>query len=94
MPGIIISSEELIAFQLCWRRLLRVPWIASRLNQSIVKNINPEYALEGLKLKLQYFGLLLQRGNRSQSFPWKRLMRERLKANGEGGCQGENEMVR
>ena len=50
------------AFELwCWRRLLRVPWIARRSNQSILKEINPEYSLEGLmlKLKLQYFGLLL-----------------------------------
>ena len=42
--------------QQCWRRLLRVPWIARRLNQSILKEINPEYSLEGLMLKLQYFG--------------------------------------
>ena len=47
----------------CWRRLLRVPWTARRSNQSIVKEINPECSLEGLmlKLKLQYFGHLLQR---------------------------------
>ena len=52
------------AFQLwCWRRLLRVPWTARRSNQSILKEINPEYSLEGLilKLKLQYFGHLIQR---------------------------------
>ena len=52
------------AFELrCWRRLLRVPWTASRFNQSILKDINPEYSLEGLmlKLKLQYFGYLMQR---------------------------------
>ena len=52
------------AFELwCWRRLLRVPWIARRSNQSILKEINPEYPLEGLmlKLKLQYFGHLMQR---------------------------------
>ena len=50
------------AFELwCWRRLLRVPWIARRFNQSILKEISPEYSLEGLmlKLKLQYFGLLM-----------------------------------
>ena len=54
------------AFELwCWRRLLRVPWIARRSNQSILKEINPEYSLEGLmlKLKLQYFGHLMQRAN-------------------------------
>ena len=47
----------------CWRRLLRVPWTARRSNQSILKEINPEYSLEGqmLKLKLQYFGYLIQR---------------------------------
>ena len=50
------------AFELwCWRRLLRVPWTERRSNQSILKEINPEYSLEGLmlKLKLQYFGLLM-----------------------------------
>ena len=52
------------AFELsCWRRLLRVPWTARRSNQSILKGINPEYSLEGLKLKLQYFGHLMQRAN-------------------------------
>ena len=54
------------AFELwCWRRLLRVPWIARRSNQSILKEINPEISLEGLmlKLKLQYFGHLMQRAN-------------------------------
>ena len=47
----------------CWRRLLRVPWTARRSNQSILKDINPEYSLEGLmlKLKLQYFGHLMRR---------------------------------
>ena len=52
------------AFELrCWRRLLRVPWTARRSNQSILKEIHPEYSLEGLmlKLKLQYFGHLRRR---------------------------------
>ena len=52
------------AFELwCWRRLLRVPWTARRSNQSILKEIDPEYSLKGLmlKLKLQYFGHLMQR---------------------------------
>ena len=52
------------AFELwCWRRLLRVPWTARRSTQSILKDISPEYSLEGLmlKLKLQYFGHLMQR---------------------------------
>ena len=55
---------DLAAFELqCWRRLLRVPWTARRSNQSILKEINPEYPVEGLmlKLKLQYFGHLMQR---------------------------------
>ena len=54
------------AFELwCWRRLLRVPWTARRSNQSILKEISPEYPLEGLmlKLKLQYFGHLIWRPN-------------------------------
>ena len=54
------------AFKLwCWRRLLRVPWTARRSKQSILKEINPEYPLEGLmlKLKVQYFGHLMQRAN-------------------------------
>ena len=45
----------------CWRRLLRVPWTARRSNQSILKEVNPEYSLEGLMLKLQYFGHLMWR---------------------------------
>ena len=51
------------AFELwCWRRLLRVPWIARRLNQSVLKEINPEYSLEGLmmKLKVYYFDHLIR----------------------------------
>ena len=54
------------AFELwCWKRLLRVPWTARRSNQSILKEISPEYSLEGLMLmlKLQYFGHLIQRTN-------------------------------
>ena len=54
------------AFELwCWRRLLRVPWAARRSNQSILNEINPEYSLEGLmlKLRLQYFGLLMRRAD-------------------------------
>ena len=49
----------------CWRRFLRVPWTARRSNQAILKEINPEYSLEGLtlKLKLQHFGHLMQRVN-------------------------------
>ena len=52
------------AFKLwCWRRLLRVPWTARRSNQSILKEISPECSLEGLMLKLQYFGHLMQRAD-------------------------------
>ena len=52
------------AFKLwCWRRLLRVPWSARRSNQSILKEINPEYSLEGLMLTLQYLGRLMRRAD-------------------------------
>ena len=55
------EHQRIDAFELCcWRRLLRVPWTARRSKQSILKEINPEYSLEGLKLKLQYFGHLMQ----------------------------------
>ena len=63
-PKSRLSAEELMFFQLwCWRRFLRVPWTARRSNQSILKEINSEYSLEGLmlKLKLQYFGHLQRR---------------------------------
>ena len=56
--------QRIDAFELlCWRRVLRVLWTARRSNQSILKEVNPEYSLEGLmlKLKLQYFGHLIQR---------------------------------
>ena len=58
------ECQRIDAFKLwCWRRLYRVPWTARRSNQSILKEISPEYSLEGLmlKLKLQYFGHLMQR---------------------------------
>ena len=70
----------------CWKRLLRVPWIARRLNQSILREINPEYSLKGLmlKLKLQYLGHLMWKLTH-----WKRpWCWERLKAGGEGGDRG------
>ena len=59
-------KKKIDAFELwCWRRLLRVPWTARRSNQSILKEISPEYSLEGLmlKLRLQYFDHLMQRAN-------------------------------
>ena len=56
------DGRRIEAFELrCWRRLLRVPWTARRSYQAILKEINPEYSLEGLKLKLQYFGHLMAR---------------------------------
>ena len=58
------EPQRIDAFELwCWRRLLRVPWTARRLDQSILKEIHPEYSLEGLmlKLKLQYFGYMVRR---------------------------------
>ena len=58
------EHQRIDAFELwCWRRLLRIPWTARRSNQSILKEISPEYSLEGLmlKLKLQYFGYLMRR---------------------------------
>ena len=73
------------AFELwCWRRLLRVPWTARRSSQSILKEINPEYSLEGLMLKLQYFGHLMQRADSLE----KTLMLGRLQAGGEGDDRG------
>ena len=60
------EHQKIDAFKLwCWRRRLRVPWTARRSNQSILKEINPEYSLEGsmLKLKLQYFGHLMWRAD-------------------------------
>ena len=58
-----MSAEELMLKLWYWRILLRVPWIARRSNQSIIKEISPEYSLEGLTLKLkrQYFGHLMRR---------------------------------
>ena len=75
------------AFELwCWRRLLRVPWTARRSNQSIVKEISPEYSLEGLvlKLKLQYFDHLMRRIG---SFE-KTLMLGKIEAGREGDDRG------
>ena len=77
------ECQRIDAFELwCWRRLLRVPWTARRSIQSILREISPEYSLEGLmqKLKLQYFGHLTH---------WKRpWCLTRLKAGGEGADKG------
>ena len=72
------------AFELwCWRRLLRVPWTSRRSNQSILKEISPEYSLEGLmlKLKLQYFGHLMRRTDSFEKTP----MLGKIEAEREGG---------
>ena len=59
-----VGQCEIDAFELwCWRRLLRVPWTARRSNQSILKEISPGCSSEGLMLKLQYFGHLMQRAD-------------------------------
>ena len=66
------ERQRIDAFELwCWRRLLRVPWTARKSNQSILKEINPEYSLEGLmlKLKLQYFGHMMQRTDSLEKTP-------------------------
>ena len=79
------EHRRIEAFELwCWRRLLRVPWTARRSNQPILKEISPEYSLEGvmLKLKLQYFGHVMQRADSLE----KTLMLGKL----EGGSKGDD----
>ena len=96
-PGVLYVCESwtikkaehwrIYAFELwCWRRLLRVPWIARRSNQSLLKEISPGCSLEGLmlKLKLQYFGHLMRRTD-SLERPW---CWERLKVGGERDYRG------
>jgi len=81
------EHQRIDAFELwCWRRLLRVPWTASRSNQSILEEISPEYSLEGqmLKLKLQYFGHLMQRTDSLE----KTLMLGKIEGEGEGDDRG------
>ena len=95
-PGVMYECDSLTikkaehqrtdAFELwCWRRLLRVPWTARRSKQSILKEISPEYSMEGLmlKLKLQYFGHLM---HRTDSLRKTRMLG--LKAGGEGDDRG------
>ena len=83
------EHQRIDAFELwCWRRLLRVLWIARRSNQSILKEVSPEYSLKGLmlKLKLQYSGHLMRRANLFE----KTLMLRKI----EGGRRrGQDEMV-
>ena len=81
------ECQRIDAFELwCWRRLLRVPWTARRSNQSILKEISPEYSLEGLmlKLKLQYFGHLMRRTDSLE----KTLILGKI----EGGRRGQQRM--
>ena len=77
------DRQRIDSFELwCWRRLLRVPWTARRSNHSILKEISPEYSLEGLMRKLQYFSHLMRR---TDSFE-KTLMLGKI----EGGREGDN----
>ena len=79
------ECQSIDAFELwCWRRLLRVSWTARRSNQSILKEISPEYSLEALMLKLQYFGHLMRRTDSLQ----KTLMLGKI----EGGRRGRQRM--
>ena len=81
--------QRIDAFELwCWKRLLRIPWTARKSNQSILKEISPEYSLEGLmlKMKLQYFGHLMQRTHSSEKTlmlgnieGWRRRGRQRMR---------------
>ena len=81
------EHQRIDAFKLwCWRRFLKVPWTARRPNQSILREINPEYSLEGLMLKLKFqdFGHLMRTDDSLEKF----LSWERLRAEGEEGFRG------
>ena len=78
------ECRRIDAFELwCWRRLLRVPWTARRSNQSILKELSPEYSLEGLMFKLQYSGHLMGRTD----FLEKTLMLEKIEGRRRRGQQ-------
>ena len=84
-----VECQRIDAFELwCWRRFFRILWAARRSNQSILKEISPEYSLKRLmlKLKLQYFGHLMLRANSLE----KTLMLEKLEGKGEGGGRGRD----
>ena len=69
-----VECQRIDAFELwCWRRLLRIPWTARRSNKAILKEINPEYSLEELmlKLKLQYFGHLIRTDSLEKTLIWE-----------------------
>ena len=80
-----VARQRIDAFKLCWRRLLRVSWTARRSNQSVLKEINPEYSLEQLilNLRLQCFGYLMQRANSLE----KTLMLGKIKGKRREGWQ-------
>ena len=79
------ERREIDAFESwSWSRLWRVPWTARRSNQSILKEISPEYSLEGLKLKLQYFGHLMRRADSLE----KTLMMGKIEGGRRRGWQG------
>ena len=86
------EHQRIDAFELwCWRRLLRVPWPARRSNQSILREINPEYSLKGLmvKLKLQFFAHLMKTVNSLEKiWCW-----ERLRGEGEEGIRGWDDWI-
>ena len=85
-----IECQRIVAFELrCWRRLLRVPSTTRRSSQSIIKEINPEYSLEGLILKLQHCGHVMWRADSLEKRPW---CWERLKTKEKGVA--EDEMAR
>ena len=81
------ECRRIDAFELCWKRLLRVPWTARRSNKSTLKEINPEYSLEGLilKLKFQYFGHLMWRADSLE----KTLMLGKIECRRRRGWQDE-----
>ena len=80
------EHQRIDAFKLwCWRRLWKVLWTARRSNQSVLREINPEYSLEGLMMKLQCFGHLMQTENSMEKLG---KMRERSRAEGEEDISG------
>ena len=84
------EHQRIDAFKLwCWRGLLRIPWTARRSNQSIQKETNPEYSLERLKLKLQYFGYLMQRANSLE----KTMTLGKTEGKIRGSGRGQNDQI-
>ena len=86
------ECQRIDAFEMwCWRRLLRVPWSARRSNQFLLKEIFPEYSLEGLmlKLKLQYFGHLMRRADSLE----KTLMLGKIEGRQKGDGRGQNDWM-